>query len=191
MLHKACLIFSIIFLAQFLSGNSLEVVLKLADHRDQSSIQNITSHYNLKLQHRLFDDYFVFEVVSSNRTRRRRDSNHQLDKLETKLRTDALIKWHAFQTEVHRTKRSVPFRFQNHGDFVFSKEMVQELNHYFEHLKNDMHHRMETKKATRCQRESRVRLNDPEWHNQWYINDGCSQGYNLNITNAWAMGYTG
>jgi subtilisin family serine protease len=34
-------------------------------------------------------------------------------------------------------------------------------------------------------------LNDPEWNNQWYINDGCPQGYSLNITSAWEMGFTG
>jgi subtilisin family serine protease/subtilisin-like proprotein convertase family protein len=34
-------------------------------------------------------------------------------------------------------------------------------------------------------------FNDPMWTHQWYLNDGCTQGFHLNITAAWRMGYTG
>ena len=129
---KHLLAYLLVLAAQFLFAHNIEVVVKL-NTQDQLAIQKLTSLYSLKLNHKLFDDFYVFEVVNNNTGKRTKRESEPFDFLEAKLRSESLIQWHEFQTEVYRAKRSLELDYNDSNPFKFSKQMLQELNYYFHH----------------------------------------------------------
>ena len=66
------------------------------------------------------------------------------------------------------------------------EEVIYELNDYIRQLNSQI----KPTEVSKCHK-SKLALNDPEWINQWYMNEGCEQGFTLNVTTAWDMGFTG
>ena len=167
------------FLFAVLSSIALtyqEAVLKL-DKTLNVSIQNLESLYNFKLKGKIFGDFLIFQTNYNRRAKR------SLNHLNQKLKNDRNIEWFQLQKALKRTKRNYDMVYMR--PHLFEEELLHELSDYLQHLE-----RYHSKTFTKC-KQMNLNFNDPEWGNQWYMNNGCSQGYSLNITKAWEMGYTG
>lgn len=181
---------ALILIVQTTNANSLEVVLKLDPLKD-TTLQKIEADYGLKFLSHLFQNFFIFEYTPTRRLKRstEHDSN-RLATLEAKLRNDSSIEWHEIQREIFRVKRSPivsnssrdlrkDFFLVMKPNFEFEEEVVYQLNEYIHHLKH-----FHGKTQRECKRTN-LAINDPEWTNQWYMNDGCPQGnFCQNLSNS-------
>jgi furin len=153
-----------------------EIVLSLLKNGSKSPeeiVYNLTKTYDLRYKHKLFNEYHVFELRHSERGKR--SISDKLKKIGNIFRKDSNIKWFEIQENLFRQKR----------DFVDLRNHEKKDDWKFKYFKEELN------QLNPCLNESSFHLNDPEWASQWYINDGCSQGFYLNITYAWKMGYTG
>ncbi|RMZ95834.1 furin-like protease isoform 1-CRR isoform X1 [Brachionus plicatilis] len=183
----------IIFFLAISSLNCLEIVLKLNQILTDDLVQNFYSKYNLKFKRLLFEDYYVFDHDEPQRSRR---SSDYITILNKKLTNDSVIKWFQIQKNLKRVKRDFFDLFQpgqEENEMILSDHFEIPFLKY-ENLKNIFNHQNKDdqflNKILMCELGS-VDFNDPQWSLQWYINDGCEQGFHLNITKAWSLGYTG
>ena len=162
-----CCIMFLMFIFCIKASETWEAVLKLniSEETSNRTLQRIYRDYNLKFKHHLFDKYYVFETGSLNRKKRSTLPNVNQSNLDAVLGNDSSIKWHAIQTTIYRNKRGMEME----------EEVIYELNDYIRQLNSQI----EPTEASKC-RKSRLALNDPEWINQWYMNEGCEQGFTLN-----------
>ncbi len=168
-------------------GVIIEAVLKLDITKPTDYdiyLKSLHSDYDLRFKHKLFKDYYVFEKHLPTITTRRlkRSLNQASSLLDSQLANTSFIKWHELQRDLIRVKRSLEMK----SNIEFEEEVIYELKDYIQHLK----HFRGRDTSDEC-KNTKLNINDPEWINQWYINDGCSQGHNSNITSAWKMGFTG
>lgn len=148
------------------NSNCFETVIKFNPNSSLTSqnLIDLSNQYNLKLKKKLFNEYYIFESEIKNNSKHKRSIQNDI---QLKLDQDPRIQWFEIQKHLQRIKR-------DYFDF---------------HTDNEDHHHTYKSKFT-CD-QGTYSFNDPEWANQWYMNDGCDQGYNLNITKAWSMGFTG
>lgn len=151
------------------ASTNQEAVLKL-DQTLNVSFQNLELLHNLRYKGKLFGDFFIFETnfTSSQRVKRSVFSNH-LDQLNQQLRNDPNIKWFELQKALQRIKRNDNYVVYM-KPHMFEEELLHELSDYIEHLE-----RYHSKPYEKC-KQTNLNFNDPEWDNQWYLNNGCSQG---------------
>lgn len=192
------------FIFNFISTDktNLETVLKLNRINFlNETINRIQREHGLIFKRILLDKYYIFEIdlLTIHRIKKRQLYEKQIDLielLETKLKNDTDIEWHEIQKSLLRHIRYDSDASQNNNnnktfrfDYLFGnsfndKVTEDEFDYFFEMEHFLKHQSLECKK-------SKFIFDDPEWPKQWHMNEGCSQGYNLNITGAWKLGFTG
>lgn len=159
-----------------------EAVVKFKDKNlTENNLHEFTLKYNLILKGKLFDEFFIFEL--NKKSKRSIQSSFNFSQ-------DPLIKWFEIQKELKRTKRD--------EDYYYYHDDEEEIIHFphkserakYKFLLEEELEDISKKSEIKCQ-PSKVYFNDPKWNYQWYMNDGCEQGFSLNITQAWKMGFTG
>jgi hypothetical protein len=196
------LISSIASLTKINKNDALEVVIKVNRNLQDEVVAKLSTVYNFKFKQMILNDYFVFEtnltndclITTANKSiqlakrsliskiiNKNERQNLLLSTLDMKLKNDSLIEWHEIQKSLKRTKRSY-FQYKNKNFHEFLKNLKVYLNKK-QNIRNN--------KCKKYSTNDNVKLNDPEWTNQWYLNEECLQGFNLNITQAWRMGFTG
>jgi furin len=208
------LIFSCLYLHffNFTVSNQVEVVLKFENNITDQFLNDISLRYKLHFKRKLFDEYYIFDLKDLKLRKKRSNSQASIRNnglLSKKLKTDPQIKWFEIQKNLIRIKRSISFDYNqlSENEDAEEEEDEEELianslvtNHgsdlgqekFDSFLPESLDERKETpqKTVSNCD-TSLIHMNDPEWKNQWYMNEGCFQGSILNITAAWLMGFTG
>jgi furin len=169
---------------------SAETVIKLKKNLRLSNktFARLERIYNLHFERQLFDDYYIFSF--KNHSQHRRDLSYQLHQ---NLSQDPQIEWFEIQRGLARYKRDfLDDYFSSKSDIFNPIDMlVEKFNRAKYKLSLDDFAKNNTKALySKCE-ASLVSFNDPQWKNQWYMNDGCAQGHDSNITTAWRLGYTG
>lgn len=169
-----------------------EIVLKLNQALTDNLAQNFQAKYNLKFKRVLFEDYYVFD----HDLHRSKRSFNYMKILNRQLNNESSIKWFEIQKNLIRAKRDFFDLFEsshNENEIILSDHFDIPFLKY-ESLENLFHHQNKDDftqtKLLICEMGT-VEFNDPQWSLQWYINDGCDQGFHLNITKAWSQGFTG
>jgi subtilisin family serine protease len=192
---KIKFIFLFWFFLLFLSINNsrsepkLETVLKLNQNNRTTSLDQIlnqiTSEHNLVFKRNLFADYYLFEINHHVYKRQTEFNETKWSKMiravELKLGNDSRIEWYEMQKTIQRYKRS---NYSKSFRFDYLEEEQEQFDYIYDISKR-------SSATTECKQPSQFSFNDPSWHKQWYMHDGCSQGQSLNVTSAWRLGFTG
>lgn len=156
------------------------MVLKLNIHDD---LKLLSERHHLIFNKRLFGEYYIFFQEDKHYKSKRSVKN-----LDKDLKSNPDIKWFDIQKELFRQKRD--FNNENYNQLSeITSDSVNELRR----IKNmpfnidDKHFPGKISYTSNRQ----LTFNDPEWPNQWYVNSAFKQGFDLNITKAWSMGYSG
>ena len=201
-LVKKCLflIYLIFKFSTATANKSLEIVLRLEQNTTKEFLNELLHKYNLNFKRILFDDFYIFEYDAS-RVRNKR-SLTRTNGIFLTIKREPRIKWLEIQTNLIRVKRSIDFGYgqvlegsrpdEIEDEFIWNPSTNRDLMYGRDKYKSILPEispdRIQTE--SNCE-DSVVNVNDPEWRNQWYMNDGCAQGRFLNITFAWRMGFTG
>lgn len=180
-------LFIIIFLllVDYLCLNANEVVFEFSDNLNEidSTIKSIESLTNLRYKRNIFDSFHSFKEIEKLSKR----SKRHIDQSLLRLKNNTNIKWFQIQHDITRVKREyienhvVELAVDNFFEEILDKSNLKQMMKLFKTEK------IYIKKCS----QSKYDYNDPSWPYQWYMNDGCIEGINLNITFAWDMGYTG
>lgn len=157
---------------------SFETVIKFKQNLSNEILKEFNSKYNLNFKGTILKDHYIFE---SRKISKRSIAKH----FSSLLKNDPNIKWFEIQTSLKRAKRYFL------SDFYLENSEDEELIFY--HKQPFYHHHHFEKNLNKkliCDSSS-IYFNDPQWSVQWYMNDGCEQGFELNITKAWQMGFSG
>ncbi|CAF0717828.1 unnamed protein product [Brachionus calyciflorus] len=181
--------------------NGLEVVIKFNQTISNDTLTQLNFTYNLILRKKFLNDFYLFNHEIHKKTKRS-TQNTTLNFLNSILKNQPNITWFEIQKYLVRIKRNFIPDFlldyaQSSEEIVYDDESGHHHHHpnlESESLEHDHFHVRNKKKIVnnnlRCNASS-VHFNDPQWPLQWYLNDGCEQGFFLNITKAWSLGFTG
>ena len=148
----------------------LEIVIELQNNQiSRSQIEQIENKFHFKYKGFLFDKFHVIQKHLSRS--RRRNFNNENDYI-AKLNNSEFIKSIHVQRSFIRKRRGI------------INDMVDAINYQAVDTSLSI---VDPKECSK----SKYNFNDPFWSLQWYMNDGCDEGVNLNITSAWDLGFTG
>ena len=174
-------------------------------------LSDLFLEYKLDFRKKLFDDFYIFEskdLFSARRKTRSAYSNWTNRFLLERLKNEPRVKWFEIQKNLIRIKRSYHLELSNEFEYEEEEDEDEEEDELISYsLGSDQDYTFgrykyknvfsksdqnpsSSSEFSDC-KASFIFMNDPEWKNQWYLNEGCSQGTFLNITRVWAMGYTG
>lgn len=193
----------------FTASKHIEVVLNFKQNITNQILNDFNSKYKLNFKRKLFRDYYIFEFKDLDVRKKRSNPNESINGSEfllQNLRNEPHVIWFEIQKNLVRIKRSATF-LKNPANEI--EDVEEESEEEFitgsidanqiisrENYKKILTKILLEKKLSHLQqgsdcKKSSIYMNDPEWKNQWYMNEGCIQGIILNVTIAWKMGYTG
>lgn len=153
----------------FLLINSIRIIFSFNDDRVEIvlKIDGHITNTTIKRIEEKFNFHYKkrlfnnFYLFDKIQLNKRNKRDEINDKEEILIKEDPQIKWAQIQIPIKRERR------------YYLKE-----DYAVNYLLN------------KCNKTD-LEFNDPYWSYQWYLNDGCIEGYNLNVTYAWRNGYTG
>ena len=177
---RPILISILLILVSYSQNESLEIVVEFNNLNKNSSesIKNLKKIYGVEYKGDLFGNFHIIQKKFSKKAKRDVNEEHEIDFLN-KLKLDASVKSFQVQRRLIREKRNVLNELA-HALLV----LVDEARGYKHNERQDF------KARIKCGM-GKYYFDDPEWPYQWYMNDGCEEGVNLNVTAAWDLGFTG
>lgn len=167
-----------------------ETVLRFESrYLTNKTLSEISQKYNLKFDGIIFNDYYIFSSAKNHHSKLKRsisETSSIIGELNRKLKNNPNISWFDIQSDLVRTKRDLDKLPTHHFPFKTNRAKYKNI------IDNDLiSSYYDLYDYSYCKKKRDFHLNDPEWSNQWYMNSGCEQGFALNVTGAWRMGYTG
>jgi subtilisin family serine protease len=195
---------------QFITNNndsvitSNEIVIEL---KDNITLNNILSNEYLNFKQILFDNFYIFELkmtLNNHSLIKRSTQSHNLN-LNEKIKKQIPIlndkdqvKWFQIQRQLIRSNRFSYYENEDEKIFnlktpfgKYSRDRYKPQNLIFDNTNSGMDISMFYCNDGITSQNKTNLFNDEEWPYQWYLNDACAQGYRMNVTGAWNMGYTG
>jgi furin len=155
-----------------LKNDKIEIVIEFKNnHISKTEIHEIENRFDVKYKKLLFDNFHVIQKWINTFEH---NAEHEYNKTDfvQKLKNYENIESFHIQKKLIRKKRGL------------ISDMIERFSFHVDKINQPI---VEQKKCSL----SKYHFNDPFWSYQWYMNDGCDEGKNLNITSAWDLGFTG